>query len=190
MRKAELRKIYLGKRMNLSEDEYRQLNNALCDQFFKSAQLSGVSVLHTFLPIQKTKEVDTFRIIERLKQEYPGVQISVPRMNNQTSSLENYYLEGPDQLNLNTWGIPEPVNGVPTPTDKIDIVLVPLLAFDGQGHRLGYGRGFYDRFLATCRPDCLKIGLSFFEKEERIDDVNEKDIPLDIVVTPQSVFAK
>lgn len=188
MTKAELRKIYLERRMSLSNDEHRRLSAELCDQFFKSANLDGVSVLHTFLPIQKTKEVDTLCIVERLREQYPNIRVAVPKMNNQTSTLENYYLEGPDQLNLNTWGIPEPVKGVPTPTEKIDVVLVPLLAFDMQGHRLGYGRGFYDRFLATCRPDCKKIGLSFFEMEERIDDVTEKDIPLDVVVTPRSVF--
>jgi 5-formyltetrahydrofolate cyclo-ligase len=107
-------------------------------------------------------------------------------MNNQTSELEHYYYEEPGQLENNIWGIPEPVKGVPTPAEKIDAVLVPLLAFDRQGHRIGYGRGFYDRFLVECRPDCQKIGLSFFEMEDQIDGINEKDIPLDLVITPKS----
>jgi 5-formyltetrahydrofolate cyclo-ligase len=175
--------------MELSDAEYQQLNADLCDHFFATVKLKGVEVLHTFLPIKKTREVDTWLIIDRLKQDFPHIRIAVPKINNHTSQLEHYYLEGPEQLKNNTWEIPEPVKGVPTPTEKIDAVLVPLLAFDKQGHRLGYGRGFYDRFLAECRPDCLKIGLSFFEVEEKIDGISEKDIPLDLVVTPQSVLA-
>lgn len=189
MTKKELRKIYLKKRMDLSEGQYEQLNRELSDHFFKAVTLSGINVLHTFLPIKRTREVNTWHIIERIKKDHPHVKVSVPKINNQTSELEHYFLESPDQLKNNTWEIPEPVYGIPTSTDKIDAVLVPLLAFDKLGHRLGYGRGFYDRFLAGCRPDCLKIGLSFFESEEKIDGINEKDIPLDLIVTPKSVLA-
>jgi 5-formyltetrahydrofolate cyclo-ligase len=189
MTKKELRKIYLKKRMDLSEGQYEQLNRELSDHFFKAVRLSGINVLHTFLPIKRTREVNTWHIIERIKKDYPHVKVSVPKINNQTSELEHYFLESPEQLKNNTWEIPEPVYGIPTSTERIDAVLVPLLAFDKQGHRLGYGRGFYDRFLASCRPDCLKIGLSFFESEEKIDGINEKDIPLDLIVTPQTVLA-
>ena len=155
MTKKELRKIYLKKRMDLSEGEYEQLNRELTDHFFKAVKLSGINVLHTFLPIKRTREVNTWHIIERIKKDHTHVKVSVPKINNQTSELEHYFLESPDQLKNNTWEIPEPVYGIPTSTEKIDAVLVPLLAFDKLGHRLGYGRGFYDRFLASCRPDCL-----------------------------------
>jgi len=189
MIKKELRKIYLKKRMDLSAEQYELLNQQVCDQFFKAVSLEGIKVVHTFLPISRTREVNTLLIIDRLRIDFPDVKISVPKINNITSELEHYYLEGRDQLRNNTWEIPEPVYGVPTPADKIDAVLVPLLAFDRRGHRLGYGRGFYDRFLSTCRPDCLKVGLSFFEFEEEIDDISDKDVPLDLIVTPQSVVA-
>jgi 5-formyltetrahydrofolate cyclo-ligase len=185
MTKKELRKIYLRKRMELSEAAYQQLNRKLCENFFASVDLSTIHVLHTFLPIKKNREVDTWQIIDRVTREFPQVRISIPKINNQTSELEHYYFEGVKQLENNTWEIPEPVKGVPTPTEKIDAVLVPLLAFDRQGHRLGYGRGFYDRFLASCRADCRKIGLSFFETEERIDGIHENDIPLDLIITPE-----
>ena len=188
MTKKELRKVYLKRRMDLSEAEYQELNQQLCDQLFKAANFAAISVLHTFLPIARTREVNTWLIIDRITKEFPHIKISVPKINNQTSELEHYYLEGRDQLENNTWEIPEPVYGIPTATDKIDVVLVPLLAFDSVGHRLGYGRGFYDRFLAGCRPDCLKIGLSFFEAEEKIDGISEKDVALNLIVTPQGVL--
>lgn len=189
MTKKELRKIYLGKRMELSDAQCQQLSQEICDELFRVVQLSRVRVLHTFLPIRKTKEVDTRLIIDRIRSVFPQIMISVPRINNNTSELEHYYYESPEQLETNTWGIPEPVKGVPTPVEKIDVVLVPLLVFDRQKHRLGYGRGFYDRFLAGCRPDCLKVGLSFFGMEEKIDDISEKDVALDVVITPSTAVA-
>jgi len=189
MTKKELRKVYLKKRMELSDAQYQLLNEQLCDQFFAAVKFSGIKVVHTFLPIKKNREVNTWLIIDRIRREFPDVKISIPRINNHASELEHYYYEGPGQLVTNTWDIPEPVKGVPTPTTNIDAVLVPLLAFDKQGHRLGYGRGFYDRFLVNCRPDCLKIGLSFFDVVEKIEDTHEKDVPLDLIVTPTTVVA-
>ena len=68
---------------------------------------------------------------------------------------------------------------------EVDVVLVPGLAFDEGGHRVGYGRGFYDRFLALCRPDCLKVGLSYFEPISQITDIHAGDIRLDLLITPE-----
>src|SRR5688500_5977394 len=188
MTKKELRKIYLRKRMELSDARFQQLNQQLCDRFFAFITISNINVLHTFLPIKKNREVNTWLIIERLKKDHPQVRIAIPKINNQTAELAHYYYENEEQLKNNTWEIPEPVKGVPAPTEKIDAVLVPLLAFDKQGHRLGYGRGFYDEFLASCRPDCVKLGLSFFEVEEKIEGISDKDIPLNVIVTPDTVM--
>lgn len=172
--------------MELSDVAYHQLNQQLCDNFFANVNLSRIQVLHTFLAIKKHREVNTWLIIERLKKESPQIQIVIPKMNNQTAQLEHYFFEGMEQLKNNMWEIPEPVKGVPAPTEKIDAVLVPLLAFDNHGHRVGYGRGFYDRFLVSCRPGCMKIGLSFFDMEEKIHGIDKKDIALDLIITPES----
>lgn len=188
MTKKELRKIYLDKRRALTAERFRELNEQLCARLFSEIRLLPINVLHTFLPIEKNREVNTWLIIEQLKEDFPNIKIAVPRINNHTAELEHYYIENREQLENNTWGIPEPVKGVPAPVEKIDAVLVPLLAFDRYGHRIGYGRGFYDRFLSQCRPDCIKIGLSLFGPEEKIHDVSEKDVPLDKVVTPEGTF--
>lgn len=172
--------------MELSEQEYLQLNNQLCDNFFSNIDLSELEVLHTFLPIEKNKEVNTWTIINRIKKDFPGLRISIPKINNQTAILDSYYFEGSDQLKNNTWEIPEPMQGIPTPPEKIDAVLVPLLAFDTKGNRVGYGRGFYDKFLSICRVDCKKIGLSFFEGIDNIDEVDDTDVPLDLIITPKN----
>lgn len=70
----------------------------------------------------------------------------------------------------------------------LDAVLVPLIAFDARGFRVGYGKGFYDRFLKTCRADCLKIGLSLFPPVEKIADTADFDVKLDACATPEKIW--
>lgn len=189
MTKSEARKLFLQKRVNLSEAECAQLNKRIADVFFSSIDLSFVKVLHTFLPIEKTKEPDTWLIIDRVRREFPHVRISIPKINTENATLDNFYFEGLHQLENNTWGIPEPKQGVPTPTEKIDAVLVPLLAVDKEGNRVGYGRGFYDKFLATVQGNTLKVGLSYFPVLEHISNMLSTDIPLTHVVTPDGLVA-
>jgi 5-formyltetrahydrofolate cyclo-ligase len=188
MKKAEIRKQYTDKRTALTEPEYLQHNYHLCEQFFAHIDLSFVKVLHTFTPIEKNHEPNTWLIIDRIRREYPHVRLSLPRVNNQTGEIESFYFEGLHQLQTNTWGIQEPKQGVPTEPDKIDLVLVPLLAFDLAGHRVGYGKGFYDKFLASCKPSCQRIGISLFPPIDNIDDIRPEDEALNKAVTPERVF--
>mgnify|MGYP003575184065 FL=1 len=89
---------------------------------------------------------------------------------------------------MNEWGITEPVSGVEVLPEQLDIVLIPLLVYDKKGNRVGYGKGFYDRFLSECRSDAMKVGLSFFEPVDLISDANELDIPLDACISPKGIF--
>lgn len=188
MTKQELRKIYLQQRRALSEAEYLQLNLQLCENFFALIDLSFVKVFHTFIPLEKNREPNTWLIIDRIRREFPNIRISLPRVNDEHGELENFFFEGLHQLQKNAWGIAEPKQGVPTDPDKIDMVLVPLLAFDKRGHRVGYGKGYYDKFLATCKPSCQKIGLSLSEPVDEIEDANSLDVPLHYCVTPSQVL--
>lgn len=188
MTKQELRKNYLQKRQSLSEAAYGQLNFQLYQNFFSSVDLSFIHILHTFLPITSKKEVDTWLIIDRIRREFPHIRISIPRVNATKGELEHFYFEGLHQLMTNEWGIQEPKQGIPTEPEKIDLVLVPLLAFDKLGHRVGYGKGYYDKFLKTCKPACQKIGLSLFEAEKKIEGTNHQDVPLTKCITPTGVI--
>lgn len=189
MTKAELRKLYLAKRKSVSEAEYLQLNHQLCENFFATVDLSFIKVLHTFIPIEKNREPNTWLIIDRIRREFPHIRLSIPKINTETGGLENFFLEGMHQLVLNTWGILEPKQGIPTEPEKIDMVLVPMLTFDTNGQRVGYGKGFYDRFLATCRPTVKRVGLSLYEPVERIQDIEDHDVPLTYCVTPTQTFS-
>lgn len=186
MNKAEVRKIYLEKRFALSDAAYQQLNVQLYQQFFANIDLSFVHCLHIFLPMETKREPDTWPILDRVRREFPQVRISMPKVVD--GHLENIYFEGMHQLKKNNWGIWEPQQGVPTPTEKIDVVIVPLLAFDLTGHRVGYGKGFYDRFLAMCRTDCQRIGISLFDPVEAIEDMNHDDIKLTHGLTPSQLL--
>lgn len=185
--KQQLRKLYLQKRRELSEAACANLSERLCENFFKHVDLTDKSLLHTFLPIIRNKEPDTWRIINAMKKKYPHVKVAIPKINS-NNLMESFLLESEDQLTTNSWGIPEPAYGTLTHPEKIDVVLVPLLVFDKKGRRVGYGKGYYDRFLLTCRKDCLKIGLSFFDPIEEIHEVYDHDVPLDKFITPRHVY--
>lgn len=189
MVKAELRKKYLQKRKGISEAERAQLNYQICEKFFTHVNLSFIKVVHSFLPIPKNAEPDTWLIIDRIRREFPHIRLSIPRINTKSNMLENFFFEGLHQLEENYLGIQQPRQGVPTEAQKIDLIIVPLLAFDRQGHRVGYGKGFYDKFLATCKADAQKIGVSFFGPEDKIDDVNATDFKLTACICPDKFYA-
>lgn len=188
MTKEELRKVYIQKRNALTDTQYRELNDALYQIFFKSIDLSGVKILHSFLSIKKNKEPDTMLIVNKIKDHYQNVRLSLPRVDNANQSLESVFFEASTVLKTNSWGIPEPQGGSLTDPKQIDIVLVPMLIFDRTGHRVGYGKGFYDKFLATTSSDCKRVGICFFDPVDRIDDVQGFDKALDYCITPTRYY--
>lgn len=188
MLKFELRKIYLDKRKNLSASERDLKSRQIAENFFSSFDLTKIEFLHCFLPIERFNEINTRLIFERIRREFPQIKTIVPRVNFQTNELENLKFSPETKLVQSSWQIPEPEHDETVKTEKIDLILVPLVCFDARGHRVGYGKGFYDKFLKNCRADCLKIGLSYFAPVAEISDVHEFDVRLDFCVTPEKVF--
>ncbi|MBS1490067.1 MAG: 5-formyltetrahydrofolate cyclo-ligase [Bacteroidetes bacterium] len=186
MTKQNIRPLFLAKRKALSVADQTLLSRKLTENFFSFLNVSSIQTVHLFLPMQTKNEPDTWLIISRLQKEFPQIKISIPKV--EKEKLVSFYFEGTHQVALNKWGIPEPALGVITPSEKIDWVIVPLLAFDKRGHRVGYGKGFYDRFLKECRPDCQKIGLSFFDPVNEISDAAEHDEKLTCCITPQKLY--
>jgi 5-formyltetrahydrofolate cyclo-ligase len=187
MTKQELRKKYLEKRLTLKDAQYEQLSQLLCESFFQTVDLSSINVLHSFLPIRKNREPDTWLVIKKLQKGFPDIKICIPKINSE-GLMESYFLEE-TRIQLNSWGIPEPAGGNLVDSIEIDLIIVPLLAFDKSGYRVGYGKGYYDRFLKDCREDSKKIGLSFFPPEEKIADLFHEDFPIDAVITPDKLYS-
>ncbi len=186
MDKQTLRATYLSKRKGLIEEVYLRYNKEVKENFISFLVNRQINYLHTFLPIVKNKEVDTWPIIDWAKAK--GIKVVISKSDLADNLLTHLLYEKKSQLMNNRWGIPEPQGGTIIPEEKIDLVLIPLLIFDRQGHRVGYGKGYYDRFLAGCRPDTLKVGLSLFSPIDRIADINKQDIKLDYCITPQGVI--
>ncbi len=188
MTKSELRKIYLEKRRSLSVEEVAERSRKIADRFFESFDLSKVKTLHCFIPIAKFNELDTSLIYKKIWTDFRAVKTLAPRINVETSEMESLIFGPETQLVENEWGIPEPLGGESIRCATFDVVLMPLLCFDKHGHRVGYGKGFYDKFLANCRPDCMKIGLSYFSPVKSIDDIGGHDVALDACVSPDNTY--
>lgn len=185
MRKLEIRKQFLQKRKELSPLELEPLNKNIAELFF-SLLPSAVFTVHIYLPIQSKNEVDTWPIIRRLWAL--GINTLVPVIDPETDTLKSYLLTPETKLFVNDWQIPEPVNGAFVDRQVIDLVVLPLLSFNDQGFRVGYGKGYYDKFLASFQHECLKIGLSYFGPITGITDLHDADIPMDYCITPEKVF--
>ena len=184
MTKKELRKTAMEQRRMLSDADITGYSEHLLKHFL-SLDLSEVKALHIFLPIIEKKEPDTFLFIDWLRINRPEVHIIIPKANFNTAMMSSHRYEGQDDLRKNNYNILEPQQGA-LHTGEVDMVLLPLLAFDKKGYRVGYGKGFYDRFLGNL--ETVKIGLSFFGPVEQIDDIHENDIRLDMCITPQQIY--
>lgn len=190
MTKAELRKIYSDKRRSLSPGEVVAASRDIAKRFFREIDLAAVHKLHTFIRIPKFKEIDTSNIYFRIWQDWKSVETFAPRSDLKTGEFESIAFDSDTPFAENKWGIREPVGTEKAEPENFDLGLIPLLCFDESGHRVGYGKGMYDKFLSRCRPDCLKVGLSLFPPVEPIDDVTDHDIPLDICITPEDIYRR
>jgi len=192
MKKAQLRKAYLEKRLLLSSEEVLKKNEAIKDLLFSRLMMHRYDKVHCFLPVKDRNEVNTNIIIDTLHKDFP-VSVYVPKIG-EDGILTHHLYEANTSTEENQWGVPEPINkGVSSEgffdTDDDILILVPLLAFDKKGQRVGYGKGFYDRFLALATENTTVAGLSFFEAEEEIEDVEETDVPLQHAITGERVYS-
>ena len=192
--KADLRRACLARRLALAPGEVAHRSAKLREHLFREFPVAQWKWLHLFLPLARRHEPDTWSIIRRIWAECPAVRLATPVMQPDGVSLKHYELRPDTQLVENHWGITEPV---PDPTTApevlpaaLDAVLVPLLTVDATGQRVGYGGGYYDRFLAQCRPGTPFIGLNVLDEPPAgcLTDVLPTDVPLTAYLTPSGVW--
>jgi 5-formyltetrahydrofolate cyclo-ligase len=183
--KKELRLQYKSLRAALSHEDIEEKSLAIANNLIQLS-IWDKTYYHVFLPIEEQKEVDTEYVLHLLSGK--DKEIVVSKSDFETREMSHFLLTDNTKIKKNEYNIPEPVNGLPVASEMIDVVFVPLLAFDSFGNRIGYGKGFYDKFLSQCKPETLKIGLSFFEAENEIEDVFESDVKLDYCVTPYKTY--
>jgi 5-formyltetrahydrofolate cyclo-ligase len=183
--KKELRAKYKALRSQLSDDDVETMSLAITNLLL-TLPIWEKTYFHIFLPITEQKEVDTELILHLLSGKDKEIIISKADFN--SLKMTHFLLTDNTKIKKNEHNIPEPVDGIEVPSHKIEVVFVPLLAYDKQGQRVGYGKGFYDKFLAECSPATVKIGLSFFEAEELITDSYKDDIQVDYCITPNNIY--
>lgn len=185
MTKNELRNLYKEKRKTLTQNEADELSMAIANTSL-SAPIWNLHTYHIFLPIARQLEVDTSYLLTILQGKDKEVVLS--RSDFETGNMKHFLLTDSTVIKTNKIGIPEPQSGIEVQPEILDVVFIPLLAYDHQGNRVGYGKGFYDRFLTHCKENTLKIGISFFSPAEAIEDIDQNDIPLDLCITPETYY--
>ena len=184
MLKAEVRKFYRSKRKEFSQAEVDLQSNQIFN-WIKKFDFSTAQTFHIFLPIERNKEINTYPIINWLFNQ--GKSIVLPLVDG--DDMINCKVEKGFETELNAMQIPEPKIYTEIDSTKIDVVFVPMFVTDQFGNRVGYGGGYYDKFLAKCKPETKKIGLTYFRPIDIIEDAYKGDIALDYCVTPEEIFS-
>ncbi|MGK2863441.1 MAG: 5-formyltetrahydrofolate cyclo-ligase [Chitinophagaceae bacterium] len=187
MQKHQARKLYREKRLALTENEKIKLDDLLLIQF-QSAALPFIDNLLTYWPIEENNEPDTHLFTEFLKFRNPEMKVCYPVSDFANNTMVAAVSDIDTPFIKTELNIFQPQSHHFLPAVEIDMVFVPLLSFDKKGFRIGYGKGFYDKWLVKCRPNCIKVGFSYFEPMEAIEGLHEFDLPLDLCITPQNTY--
>ncbi|WP_421874645.1 5-formyltetrahydrofolate cyclo-ligase [Marinoscillum sp.] len=180
--KSKIRKGVLFNRRLLSDRVFEERNALLIKQSLNWCLEQKVKLAHCFLPITRNKEVNTWPLIEQLIQAKVEVVVSATDFKKQTMS---HFMYSPELIFENdAFGIPTPTNGIVAEMSKVDMVIIPLLAADKSGNRVGYGKGYYDRLLTEMAPGLLKVGVTLGPLFDHFSFAEPHDISLDFVITP------
>lgn len=182
--KTVLRALFLEKRLALSKAVHEARSFTIANHCLQ-LPIWDQEYFHLFLPIEGKAEIDTTLILTLLQGR--DKQVVLPKVNE--NSLQHILLTDSTKLRKNQWGILEPEQGIEVPVRQLDVVFIPLLAWDKKGQRVGYGKGFYDSFLADCKPAVIKIGLSLFEGINEIEGTRPEDVQMDYCVHPEGITA-
>lgn len=187
MTKKELRKIYKEKRNSISEIDKMKWDDLLLIQL-QRIDLNYIETVLSYWPISDKKEPNTHLFTDYIVQMVPGIRIAYPICDFETYEMKAIQVDENTEFSKNDQGIEEPINGENIDPAGIDLVFVPLLICDVAGNRIGYGKGFYDRFLYHCRKDVIKIGFSYFDPVDKIDDTSAFDVSLNYCITPGHIY--
>lgn len=188
MDKQTLRKEYKEKRKSLTHKQLTQMDDLLLLQLQRFS-FEDVRYVLSYMPISRWNEPGTKLLTRYMQFIMPDIQICYPKTNMETGTMEAIAIDDTTELETNIWGITEPMTGLVVDPIAIDVILLPLLICDKKGNRVGYGKGFYDKYILQCDPSTIKIGISFFQPIEEISDVLETDQKLDYCITPMDIYA-
>lgn len=188
MNKSELRKYYLQKRNEATGNVVKHSNASIIESLKKEINFSSPHCLHLFLPINQHREINLWPLIHWIWENSPSIQVVVPKSDFKTREMISYLLTPQTELTTENHGIPEPLNGTIIQNERIDTVITPLIICDKKGHRVGYGKGFYDTFFKTTNENTKRIGIGYFEPIDNIENTDYWDIPLTQYISPTKIY--
>lgn len=188
MTKQELRKVYRQKRLALSATDRLKLDDLLLIQFQRLVLNNEVEYLMSYWPLDMQGEMNTHLYTRYLEFTFPALKITFPVVDFSTLEMRAMQVNDDTEFIENKYAISEPEQGEEVAAEQLNLIFVPLLAFDTSGFRVGYGKGFYDRFLKKCSKKVIIVGFSYFEAVDKIEDTNEFDVPLNYCITPQKIY--
>lgn len=186
MNKDTARKLFQEKRQKITVFRFEQESSQLIQNTINIIKKLNPRCIHCFLPIQTKQEINTNPIIEYCWSK--NIHVVVPISNFDEGTLKSAEFSPNTETKITKNNIIEPSKPVWQEDHDIDLVITPLLAFDIKGYRVGYGKGFYDRFFASLRNDVKRVGISLFSPCEEIENINEYDIPLTHCITPKKIY--
>ena len=184
--KAHIRKSILINRRLLAEEVWASRCATVRDQVLDLVSHNLVKCCHVFLPINRNGELDTWPLVKRLHDHGISVVLSVSDF--ETCLMSHFEYEPETAFSLNKLQIPEPMNAAIADVSKIEMVLIPLLAADKKGNRIGYGKGFYDRLLSEMPKNILKVGVSLAPLFDEFDFAEAHDVKIDFCITPHQTI--
>jgi 5-formyltetrahydrofolate cyclo-ligase len=187
MTKQQLRKQYKAARLAIEGHKRLQYDDLMLLQF-QQMYFEEVTTLLTYWPMSNMAEPNMHLYNGYMRHMYPGLQQCFPKTNSNFTAMDAIAIHEETVYVTNDKGITEPKNGLLVAPTSIDLIFVPLLVCDEQGYRVGYGKGFYDKFIAQCRAEVLLVGFSYFLPVKAIADVDEWDIPLHYCITPERII--
>lgn len=161
MGKTETRNTFIELRSDLSVEEVNAKSQRIAETLQNTLDWSNISRLHAYTCVTKWNEVKTAWLADLVRKDHPSIHLE---------------FSNPDRSS-------------PIPTGHFEAIIVPLLAFDHDLNRIGFGGGWYDRFLST-QPDALKIGLAFDVQRTDQLPIEDHDVPLDMVITETAVYRR
>lgn len=183
MMKKTVRKDYLQRRMDIPEEDLQQ-QTALMAFNFKKLSFPPVKYLMSYSPLLARREFDVSVCEDMLKLQNPSMQTAWPKIDELSTDMDACLVQKGGLYIKNRFHVLEPISGKVIAPEQLDMVFVPLVAFDNKGFRVGYGKGYYDRYLPHCRPDAIRVGFSYFEAVQGIEDISQFDVPLNFCITP------
>ena len=184
--KEELRQQLLDQRKSISEPKFYGASADIVEELKEQKEYRNAETIHCYVSMNERREVETRVLIKEMIEK--GKDVVVPVTNFESGTLTHIRLKSFSDLEENKWGVLEPKKGEEVTPEKMDLVIVPMVGGDEQCNRIGYGEGFYDRFLKDVR--CPKIGLSFDITIVKQLPTENFDISLDKIITEKRILLK